>query len=639
MAEMIKNKTQKFVKEFFSSPVEQSLIILFGGENDKLIFMLSRRLKKNQTLLVVDAKKHHIAKQLDNVVYSYGESINQFLQKCRMILEKQIKLLIRPVLVERENSQLIAMKNAVLSPLNEMIQTIQMNRHMQEIQLLHTVSNLPDIEKFYGLAKLKNCFTQKTALIIGAGPSLNSQLTEIYERRNDFVIFAAGSAIKALEKANVKADFYVEIDIRSSDHWENIDCSEMNLIASPQISPGLASRFSQVFWCDVQSLETSFWKDDLLALCPDFAWIDGGSNTGSFATAAAVFCGSRKIVLSGIDLCLAADGSSHSDLHTHGKDKILGKRDFVKNNKGEICPTIFTPFIRAFELLFQQHSKVEFIQTSEVGICFQYAKYQKLNTIIEDNAIDSKMMLNLLNHLENRSLKKYQKICTRLINSLENRIDSKFCQKINEIEQWRQIELHSWRKEFSDYPDICVESRFMNMLKKALLEYLDYEIIGIPCHFRRETLLLGKEFPALAQEVMNVTGSEDFQIIWQRRNMIQLKVKKNGVFQAISGFFDLYANAEHCIQTQLKDKPFSGIVCKGIADANALVLLRSKMPDVPIFVIEPNVELFAAVLKYVPFISILGPNTYYFQNEELLTQQFNKTQLGSFIDFIPQKTA
>lgn len=56
------------------------------------------------------------------------------------------------------------------------------------------------------------CDTNKTALIVGAGPNLDKHLLTIKKERDSFVIFAAGTALLPLVEAGIYPDFFLSID-------------------------------------------------------------------------------------------------------------------------------------------------------------------------------------------------------------------------------------------------------------------------------------------------------------------------------------------------------------------------------------------------------------------------------------------
>lgn len=54
--------------------------------------------------------------------------------------------------------------------------------------------------------------TSRTALIVGAGPSLTEKISYIKSNRNRFVIFAADTAYLALAKNGIESDFFLSVD-------------------------------------------------------------------------------------------------------------------------------------------------------------------------------------------------------------------------------------------------------------------------------------------------------------------------------------------------------------------------------------------------------------------------------------------
>ncbi len=83
-------------------------------------------------------------------------------------------------------------------------------------QNLHICENLRD-SKLVDIVNTKFP-TQKTALVIGAGPSLDTDIKKIIKERNKFFIIATDTAFTSLSKHNVVSDAVISIDAQHMSH-------------------------------------------------------------------------------------------------------------------------------------------------------------------------------------------------------------------------------------------------------------------------------------------------------------------------------------------------------------------------------------------------------------------------------------
>ncbi len=83
--------------------------------------------------------------------------------------------------------------------------------------LENTLENIASINngKAYLLSALEDKFIGQSALIIGAGPSLNDNIQKIKANRHSFVIFAVNKAIKYLEQNGIIPDFIICLDAKN----------------------------------------------------------------------------------------------------------------------------------------------------------------------------------------------------------------------------------------------------------------------------------------------------------------------------------------------------------------------------------------------------------------------------------------
>jgi len=95
-----------------------------------------------------------------------------------------------------------------------------------------------------GIEDLKGAFRRRPALVVGAGPSLDSELENIKKHNDKFVVIAADAALKPLLKAGIRVDYITSIERLNAyqkPFFEGLGKIETELIAFPVIQPELFS--------------------------------------------------------------------------------------------------------------------------------------------------------------------------------------------------------------------------------------------------------------------------------------------------------------------------------------------------------------------------------------------------------------
>jgi hypothetical protein len=68
----------------------------------------------------------------------------------------------------------------------------------------NVIANFRKVHESFDVSKLKGCFKGKTAILVGAGPSLNECLEDLKKLNDQVLIFAAGSGITSLQSFGIK---------------------------------------------------------------------------------------------------------------------------------------------------------------------------------------------------------------------------------------------------------------------------------------------------------------------------------------------------------------------------------------------------------------------------------------------------
>jgi len=296
------------------------------------------------------------------------------------------------------------------------------------------IQNIPHILQEPPLARLKNVYNGKTAVVISAGPTLDKNIDTLKANRDKFILISVGTAVKTLYKNGLKPDFLCIIETyNSSRQVEGLNLSDVNFITEPYSSPELRNfKFKKIFsHISANSPLNNFWAN----ICGENIEEYWSKGTVSYtAINSARILGCSKIILVGQDLayiegqCYSKDSaykdlvcqynsennkweitakdfnsfasaiSSSSDEETRIStakrrlERLNGALYYVKGINGDMIPTesVYAEFIKPLSEFALHFNNVKFINTSLVGA--QIDGYE--NIALEDALKDSVSLTN-----------------------------------------------------------------------------------------------------------------------------------------------------------------------------------------------------------------------------------------------------
>lgn len=127
------------------------------------------------------------------------------------------------------------------------------------------IKNIPNLFEETPLARFKDIYKGKTAVVVSAGPTLDRNIEVLKKYRDRFVLFTVGTALKTLIANGIKPDFLSIIETYdSSKQLAGIDLKDVYFITEPYSNPALRNfefkrRFSHIasnvpvnqFWADI----------------------------------------------------------------------------------------------------------------------------------------------------------------------------------------------------------------------------------------------------------------------------------------------------------------------------------------------------------------------------------------------------
>ena len=279
-----------------------------------------------------------------------------------------------------KNTELLLLTQRVLDTCKSKIIDINTITKFSKRWLKNTlwnISMLQNKKSVYLLSDLENKFQGQTALIAGAGPSLNDNIEHIIANRSKFVIFAVNKSVKYLLSKGIKPDFVVCLDAKNMNETLkelDVHLTDSNCIMDIRTDHAAMWRnFKKVF---VNFGDTDFFIKKLDKYNKFMKYQDAGGSASTFALISAVKMGFSKILLSGVDLAFK-DNIIYSDgeaMNRISQEEIMVNN--VKKNIVSVKSVKGTPvytredyqaFIHHFSVLIKELGYSEIYNTSSFG--------------------------------------------------------------------------------------------------------------------------------------------------------------------------------------------------------------------------------------------------------------------------------
>ena len=268
-------------------------------------------------------------------------------------------------------SETNARASALMQTLPETLEALQYFKLRADYSEYATNAFLNLFDLTRPIIEFSEAYEGKTAVVLGAAPSLDQYLPWIRSHQDKLVIFAVARLAKRLDAEGICPDFWVASDPTDASlaHAEMLETfhDRSALIVQPYAAPQLLEKWGS---------ETLYWGPKWPQLSKDFTQeqnveVEGGT-VANLAIVSALGMGCRQVYLAGLDFCFA----DSEQTHTHGSLEVGHANgyegdDTLENYRGEFCAT--TPeFKSAVEALPQQLA----VLTERYGLSPNYALWQ-----------------------------------------------------------------------------------------------------------------------------------------------------------------------------------------------------------------------------------------------------------------------
>ena len=191
------------------------------------------------------------------------------------------------------------------------------------------------IEQYEGILKGKI-----PVILVASGPSLNKNIDVLKKAKGKALILAVDSAVKYLDKAGVKPDYIVTLDVKKSlSHFKNDTAIHTPMFVSTEANPEVIKMnlAKKIFFGDDLNLRK--WK----GINKKVMSINGAGSVATATFEIARYLGAKTIILVGQDL--AFDGEASHAMGEKRQEEISKEYvERIEGNSGELLRTRFDWF-------------------------------------------------------------------------------------------------------------------------------------------------------------------------------------------------------------------------------------------------------------------------------------------------------
>lgn len=342
-------------------------------------------------------------------------------------------------------------------------------------------TNIPNLFKEIPLARLKDAYKGKTAIVVSAGPTLDRNIEVLKKYRDNYILFVVGTAAKTLAQHGIKPDFLVIIETyNSAKQLEGLDLEDVNFITEPYANPELRNfKFKQIyshisantpinhFWSEICSEEIEeYWSkgtvsytalnsarilgcSKIILVGQDLAYIDGQCYSKDSAYKD-LYCGinpetnrweimARDMEKFSNAISTSPDPNIRMHVANHRLTNLNKSLHLIKGINGDMLPTesVYVTFVEPLQEFVRHFNDRVYINTSLVGA--QLDGYENMSledalkdsTPIESRELTTDFNFNKTNICENikdrlndlqtaeKLIEEGQKISKNLRNSLK----------------------------------------------------------------------------------------------------------------------------------------------------------------------------------------------------------------------------
>ena len=298
------------------------------------------------------------------------------------------------------SSEFTVLTEKIYSACNAKIIDMNTTQKLSKDWVTNELANISTKNIYYPINILKNKFKDKTALILGAGPSLKDNLDNIKKYRDKFVIFAVHRTLQTLINNDITPDFCVIVDAKWLNYYLKPDMAKINEVNC--IADIKADKYVQQL--PFKNLFAYYSTNNIICgkfqtkLSDEIELLETGGTSTICAYRCAAYLGFKDIIFAGIDLAFKDDTvycdgqiATANNSHSVKIQNVVREITTVKSITGEYVQTRadYASFIRQFETIFAKDKKSNLYNLTTFGAFINGMKYKQLEEIISSTCPQS----------------------------------------------------------------------------------------------------------------------------------------------------------------------------------------------------------------------------------------------------------
>ncbi len=301
--------------------------------------------------------------QLDFIV---SEQIQDIAKRIKILTKaKDTFLLIYPPSLRTIPSTLIQFKELLENYKNKIDTMV----HFKDLWIDNFHYNIQHFDA--PINELFGKYTNKTIIIVAAGPSLDKNKHHLKNLDDNYIIIAVGSAIKSLCSINVEPDFIVfsdprEIPIASQIEGVNLNIKKTKLIFVSNAVKKVISIFKGKKYIVFQK---GFDLAEQYARTHDIELLETEGSVSPLAILSAIYMGSKQIIFVGLDLAYTGNKRYAEEARP---EKIPIETTHLRKLKGNTEPFVYSSVILSthrnwIEKTVLREKGIQFFNATEGG--------------------------------------------------------------------------------------------------------------------------------------------------------------------------------------------------------------------------------------------------------------------------------
>lgn len=262
--------------------------------------------------------------------------------------------------------------------------------HFAESKVKNEIYNLKEVFHCNCQEDFEGCFpTDRPAIVVAAGPSLEKNAHLLKEAKGKFFIIAVDSALRYLVSQDIKPDLAIVADPRKPVVlFENEKVQQIPLAIYGEANHDIVKLMKKQKIIVVSS-ESAYYNKLFELAGKHMYTLNGGGSVATYAFMLALSWGYKKVVLLGQDLALGTDKvhAGKDDIDTF---KLQGKKIEIEGYYGD---TIYTSpdydyYRKWYEMAIRRLEDIEVINCTEGGAKIQGATQKSFREVLDEYDVE-----------------------------------------------------------------------------------------------------------------------------------------------------------------------------------------------------------------------------------------------------------